>query len=328
MARSLSPEALSWHPGLLAGRISGPASVEAAGSERLPQAFERFVRWTIEEERERLAPRLSPADREAFAAYYRGLPAANDAAGIRRYLRGLWAGEAGWVCRWLMWRVGAGQGAPEGAPRVLDAGSGFGTFAMLFASFGARVVAADLREDRVRVARARLELFHEHSSRRLAVRTERVNLTESLGGPYDLVWAYNAISHIHPAERFFASAREGLDPGGVLVIGDINGAQPGHRRRLDALRADVNRTYVSPEGVAHGYAVERPFSPQELRRLAAASGFGVLHHELYYFGRGRLPGPLVRLVVEPLQRCWWLGQPIARRQLMVAAPRVAADRHH
>ena len=109
----------------------------------------------------------------------------------------------------------------------------------------------------------------------------------------------------------------------MLVVGDINGAHPGHVRRLASLREEVHQEYVAPDGQRSAYAVERTFPPGELRNEMRAHGLRVVHHELYWGGLGVLPGPLYEVLLRPLQMQWWLGARFARRQLMVAA--VARD---
>jgi len=289
------------------------------GEHGIPRAFEELIRWTIEQEPHVLIPYLSSAELESFSNYYRALPSATEPEFARRHLAGLWSSEAGWAYRWLMWRAGAGCGL-AGDPRVLDAGCGFGTFSMLFAALGSEVTGIDLREDRLRVAEARLVAHRLHAARRLAIDYRCENVLDGASGPFDLIWLYNAISHIDPPERFLESARHRLAPGGVLVIGDINGANPSHRRRLNTLRSEVHQRFVTRQGAVHPYAAERTFSPNDLRAIATRLDFRVIHHELFYPGHARLPAPLARLLMEPIQRCWWFGQPVARRQLFVATP--------
>jgi SAM-dependent methyltransferase len=276
------------------------------------QRFEDFLRWTIAVEypaRDRFLP---PEEREAFGQYYRSLPAPGDERAVRRLVRGQWRGEAGWVARWLVSRQ---------QPRVLDAGSGFGTFAMLFAAVGAEVDAVDLRPDRLAAAGRRLAFHHQSTGERLAVRTLRADLTREWERDVDLVWVYNALSHIDPLEPFLQAVRRHLRPGGVLVVGDINGGHPAHQRRLARLRSQVHQEYVAPDGARHAYAVERTFTAHELRRAAAGSGLEVVHHELYWGGLARLPEPLYAGLLRPLQQQWRLGQGVARRQLLVASRR-------
>ena len=272
-------------------------------------AFDRFTRWTIEVEPHGNADYLPDGEREAFADYYKRLPRPGDEAGIRRYLRGFWRGEAGWTSRW----IGARR-----RPRVLDAGSGFGTYAMLYAAVGAEVVGADLRPDRLDAAERRLRWYEQKTGEKLAVSYERADLTRPWTRDYDLVWVYNALSHIDPLEDFMREVRTHLRPGGVLVIGDINGALAEHQQRLAGLRTEVHQEYVAPDGERHKYAVERTFSPDEMREVMTAGGLQVRHHELFWGGLGALPDPIYHGVLRPAQGLGLLPRARARRQLMVA----------
>lgn len=278
-------------------------------------AFEQFVRWTIEKEYGPVQKLLPDGEREAFADYYKKLPKPGDEAGIRRYLRGFWRSEAGWTARWLVDRAAAvGR-----RPRVMDAGSGFGTYSMLYASVGAEVIGADLRPDRLDAAEKRLTFHRESTKQTLPVRYVRADLTREWDAKYDLVWVYNALSHIDPLEGFLEQVRTHLEPGGVLVVGDINGAHPEHLARLNELRGEnVHQEYVAPDGQRHAYAVERPFPPAEIREIFEKNGLRMVHHELYWGGLGALPEPVYQVVLQPLQRQWQLGHGRARRQLVVA----------
>jgi len=278
-------------------------------------AFRSLLRWMIEVEWAAHAEFLPAGEREAFADYYKSLPKAGDAAAIRRFLRGFWRSEAGWTARWI-----AARAAQQLGPvRVMDAGSGFGTFAMLYAAAGAEVIAADLRPDRLHAADARLAFHARKTGRRLEVRQLRADLTKPWEDDVDLVWVYNALSHIDPLEGFLAEVRRHLRPGGVLVIGDINGAHPAHLARLADLRSEVHQEYVAPDGTRHAYAVERTFPPGELREIMRTNGLRIVHHELYWGGMGVLPD-LPYALLRLLQTRWALGHTRARRQLLVATP--------
>ena len=284
------------------------------------RSFERLLEWTIRVEYPAAPTFLPPAGRQAFMDYYKNLSQFHDPLALARYQRGMWRSEAGWVARWIARR----HEAAGRRPRVLDAGSGFGTYAMLFAAAGAEVVGVDLRPDRLEAASSRLAFCRASLGLDLPVRCERADLTVDWKQDYDLVWVYNALSHIDPLDRFLAEVRRHLTPGGVLAVGDINGAHPGHLRRLAGLREEVHQEYVAPDGQRSAYAVERTFPPGELRGEMRTHGHRVVHHELYWGGLGVLPGPLYEVLLRPLQRQWWLGARFARRQLMVAA--VARDR--
>ena len=291
--------------------------MSAAAPQSAREAVEGLVRWTIEKEYGPVQSRLPAGEREAFADYYKRLPAPGDEAAIRRYLRGLWRSDAGWTTRWIVERARA-IGA---RPRVMDAGSGFGTYSMIYAAAGADVVGADLRPDRLDAAERRLAFHRELTGVTLPVRYLRADLTREWDADYDVVWVYNALSHIDPLEAFLAQVRKHVRPGGVLVIGDINGAHPEHLRRLKALRGEnVHQEYVAPDGQRHDYAVERPFPPAEIREIFETNGLRMVHHELYWGGLGALPEPAYRLFMKPLQQQWWFGHGIARRQLVVATP--------
>lgn len=279
------------------------------------EAFEGFIRWTIEKEFGAVQHVLPESERAAFVGYYDKLPRPGDETAIRRYLRGFWRSEAGWTARWIVERARA-KGR---RPRVMDAGSGFGTYSMLYAAVGGDVVGADLRPDRLAAAERRLAFHTEQTGTALAVRYARADLTREWDGDYDLVWVYNALSHIDPLEAFLAQTRKHLVPGGVLVIGDINGAHPEHLARLEKLRgAEVHQEYVAPDGERHHYAVERPFPPAEIRQIFESNGLRMVHHELYWGGLGALPEPIFQGLMVPLQCQWRLGHGIARRQLVVA----------
>jgi 2-polyprenyl-3-methyl-5-hydroxy-6-metoxy-1,4-benzoquinol methylase len=279
------------------------------------RSFERLLDWTIQVEYPSAATFLPEAGREVFLDYYVNLLKLRDPQALARYRRGMWRSEAGWVARWVARR----HEITGRRPRVLDAGSGFGTYAMLFAAAGAEVVGADLRPDRLEVAASRLTFCRQSLGLDLPVRCARADLTAAWDTDYDLVWVYNALSHIDPLERFLDELRRHLTPGGVLAVGDINGAYPAHVRRLAGVREEVHQEYVAPDGQRFTYAVEATFTPAELRREMQSHGLRVVHHELYWGGAGVLAGPLYEGLLRPLQRQWWLGARIARRQLMVAA---------
>ena len=295
----------------------------AAGNSRTPvnegptrAALERFVRWFVGQERRTVLGWPASEQRDAFLAYYSNLPADGDEAGIARYVRGMWNAETGWVMRWIAARRAEQPFARS--PRILDAGSGFGTFSMLFALAGAEVTGVDLRDDSLEVATRRLELYRTSTGRALPIRYESADLTRDLEDEYDLVWLYNAISHIDPVEPFLRAVAENLTPGGLLVIGDINGANPQHLRRLDRARKEIHQIYIASDGGSHTYAVERPFPPRELRSLLHAHGFRVVRHELFYGGLATLPETLIA-ALKPVQQYWWMGERVARRQFVVAA---------
>jgi len=271
-----------------------------------------FHDWFLGTELPSGAPFLPEDERAAFLDYYKSFPKHGETAAVARYVRGLWRLDTGWVARWIA--------AQPKTPRILDAGCGFGTFSMIYATVGADVVGVDLRPDRLDAARKRLDYYRQTTGKSLPIRYERADVTKPSDERFDLVWVYNALSHIEPVEPFLAQVKAQLRPGGLFVVGDINGGHPTHARRLATVRTEVVQEYVAPDGTRHAYAMERVFTPASLHELMTTQGFGVRTHELYFGGFGALPDPIYRLLSPIRQYAGWNGR-FALRQLMVATPR-------
>jgi 2-polyprenyl-3-methyl-5-hydroxy-6-metoxy-1,4-benzoquinol methylase len=272
----------------------------------------RVVDWFVGTELASGVKFLPEGERAAFLDYYKSWPKSDDRAAVAKYVRGLWRLDAGWVMRWIA--------EQPTAPRILDAGCGFGTFAMMFAAVGAEVVGADLRPDRLDAAEKRLEFYRQTTGTMLPIRYERVDLTKPSADRFDMVWVYNALSHIEPVEPFLEQVRAQLRPGGLFAIGDINGGHPVHARRLAAVRSEVLQEYVAPDGTRHPYAMERVFTPGALHELMTTHGFAVKRHELFIGGFGILPDALYALSSPLRLYAGWNGR-FALRHFMVATPR-------
>jgi 2-polyprenyl-3-methyl-5-hydroxy-6-metoxy-1,4-benzoquinol methylase len=293
-----------------------PSDVSAAPADTR-ERFQGFFRWTLETEYPRAAEFLQGPELDQFRVYFDELEGLKDPAREARWLRGLWRGEIGWAARWIAARAAERKG--HDPVKVMDAGCGFGTYAMAFASCGGQVTGADLRMDRLDGARRRLEWHAAQTGRRLDVRYEYANLTKPWDGDYDLVWTYNAFSHIDPIGDFLDLTRRHLRPGGVLVIGDINGGNPKHQQRLESVRHEVHQEYVSDTGERHAYAVEATYSPDDLRKLFGRHGLRMAYLELYYGGLGKLPDGVYEGLVRPIGQALPFLASRARRQLAVAA---------
>ena len=175
------------------------------------------------------------------------------------------------------------------SPRLLDAGAGCGSESILAALLGADVTGIDLVPFRTAYAASRLPFFQDLGQRRLALRFHTVNaITHLQTTPgYDLIWANEAISHIHPAESFFAAAHEGLRPGGVLIIADANALNPVARWRAMRIRGRAGwyvhrQRDLRMDVLLDEVAEERLFNSWSLPRLLRQAGFRVRH--LYMHG--------------------------------------------
>lgn len=174
-------------------------------------------------------------------------------------------------------------------PVLLDSGAGCGSEAILAALLGADVTGIDLAPFKTDCAVSRIPFYEEVGSHSLALRFLTANaiahLRESPG--YDIIWANEAVSHIHPAEIFFAAAHEGLRPGGVLIIADANALNPVARWRAMRIRGRAGwyvhrQRDLRMDVLLDEVAEERLFNSWSLPRLLRQAGFRVRH--LYMHG--------------------------------------------
>lgn len=172
--------------------------------------------------------------------------------------------------------------------RVLDAGCGVGTEALLFAELGAEVTAVDLHPPRIEAARRRIERAGT-VGRRIELVCGDISRV-SRPGRFDVVWSMESISHIDPPGRFVGAMRENLRSGGILVITDSNGLNPW--LRLAAFRGRGRRVYEERRDAKTGmpvrYANERLLTVTSLHRLLARAGFAVESTRLSVFIPPRL----------------------------------------
>ena len=190
-------------------------------------------------------PRLSPFDSvQAFCAALRDELAGGNgrepsAADLRRYYRRLLLADwdagpsgAGRYASRLLPLVEAARGA-AGQVTALDCGCGFGTESLLLGLEGVAVTGVDAVPERVEVARARVPFYERRAGRPLGVRFASADILRYLEGVprVDLIWALEAISHIHPLEDFLTLAFDRLSPGGLLVTSDPNALNPLARYR-------------------------------------------------------------------------------------------------
>jgi len=176
------------------------------------------------------------------------------------------------------------------APRLLDSGSGCGSESILAALLGANVTGIDVVPLRTAYAASRIPFFADLRQGPLDLRFRTANvialLRDSPG--YDLIWANEAISHIHPAEEFFSAAWQGLSPGGLLIIADANALNPVARWRATRIRGGknwyVHRQCRLLDDVPHDeVAEERLFTCRTLPRLLRRAGFRVRRPEMHGF---------------------------------------------
>ncbi len=166
--------------------------------------------------------------------------------------------------------------------RLLDAGCGYGTEAYLAALLGAEVTGVDLVPERIAVAEARREFFQSQARDALQIEFEAANVLRFLAcrRRYDLMWAMEAISHIHPPEAFLRAAFAALRPGGALIVSDPNRANPLAYLRSVAIRGSLrpatHQKFHDPEtGQPVDYGQEHIVSTSRIGRALRQVGFVV-----------------------------------------------------
>jgi 2-polyprenyl-3-methyl-5-hydroxy-6-metoxy-1,4-benzoquinol methylase len=275
-----------------------------------PTACLRLFLENQMEELRRAGEFLDPAELQDFLNYY-GRHVQNPLAGaaLETEVRGGVRSTYGHV----LGRILAGR--PDRPFRVLDAGCGFGTECLLFASAGADVTGNDLRGERVHAAEKRPAFWARETGRPLALRFRLANIfDEPERDHFDVIWVHNAITHIHPVDGFLRLCRDLLAPGGEVVIVDVN--KTSLRRRLQGEHekhqgASQYTTRIDPAtGKEVVYAVERDFGLLEQCRLLEQAGLRVSHRECYLGGHAGAGEFAWNTFLRPLDRsilAAWLG---------------------
>lgn len=106
--------------------------------------------------------------------------------------------------------------------KVLDCGSGIGTESILFAQRGLDVVACEVSREGISIGEKRYQYLKSKGLPGNIVfrNTDVKNIL--MEDKFDIIFAQEAISHIHPAERFLELSFNAINPGGLLYINDTN----------------------------------------------------------------------------------------------------------
>lgn len=181
------------------------------------------------------------------------------------------------------------------SPSVLDAGCGVGSESLLFSLLGSNVIGVDLNKERLMVAKARTRYYEDKFGMNLPVKFILKNVLKFYEPEqFDLIWAMESISHIHPIEGFLKVARENLKPEGIVIISDTNNFNPYARFKAweDHRKGGLYTTVEDPESSELvPYAQERILSILDIKNLLEKNGFKVLW--------SRCPGYIPRLPLFP-----------------------------
>jgi SAM-dependent methyltransferase len=190
---------------------------------------------------------------------------------------------------------------------VVDAGCGHAYEAILFAALGAHVIGVDLREDGFEVAVRNVARFRSifPSLSLELINTDVFSAMRTLKP--DVIWARQAISHIHPAEKFIEAAYDCLGKNGLLVINDSNFMNPvvimqitaEHWKCKKQLRWFVIDKYRDPVTKAVvPYAVERMLTANSINEMFQKSGFEVEALDITGFIPGTVAAKLPKLTLR------------------------------
>lgn len=208
---------------------------------------------------------LPPPHAATFKTYYGGY-----IGRFGRYVRHHYANQTREICDFIR---------ESSAPRLLEVGGGCGTEALWFALRGARVVAVDINEDRLAVARARQAIVEKAIGRRLDLEFRSCSLFEIReSGGFDLIWMEQAFHHVEPRDEVYSTIARLLAPGGRIVISEANGWNPllqlvlfrrrGFRTIVDRTTADGQRILYGNERITVPSAMSHGFEAAGVRREA------------------------------------------------------------
>lgn len=181
--------------------------------------------------------------------------------------------------------------------KILDLACGVGTQALLFARLGYSVTGFDLYAREITILKKRIEFYQPKWKIPLSVTLRTANavrLDARELGQFDCVHVFEALSHIHPMEKFLETARLLVRPGGYLIISDTNGFNPIVRLKLWRYTGrwsySVKTIQDSTSGKMVEYAFKRVMSAPAMRALLAHYGFEVQKT----YGSGFIPAPVAR----------------------------------
>ena len=202
-------------------------------------------------------------------------------------------------------------------PRLLEIGGGCGTEALWFALQGARVLAIDVNEERLAVARARKEVIERGIGRPLDIEFRFCSLFD-LDAPaaFDLIWMEQAFHHVEPRDKIYSTIARLLAPEGHVVISEANGWNPllqlvlfrkrGFQTIVDRTTADGqhilygNERITIPSAMARGFE-EAGIQQEAVRYFRALPNIAAA--EVLDAG-GTRDSPVRRAVFQPLQLRW------------------------
>ncbi|NWG24073.1 MAG: class I SAM-dependent methyltransferase [Pseudorhodoplanes sp.] len=217
-------------------------------------SIDAFLAWWLENDV------LDEPHASVFNGYYAGYRSK-----FGPYLRHHYRGQTEEIGRLI---------AERSKPSLLEVGGGCGTEALWFALRGARVLAVDVNNERLAVARARQRIVERGIGRPLDLEFRFCSLFDLPPEPsFDLVWMEQAFHHVEPRAQVYGTIAGLLKREGHVVISEANAWNPLlqlvlFRRR--GFRTIVERTTEQGEHILYGN--ERITIPAVLARGFADAG--------------------------------------------------------
>ncbi|MHA1413856.1 MAG: class I SAM-dependent methyltransferase [Promethearchaeota archaeon] len=149
--------------------------------------------------------------------------------------------------------------------KILDAGCGLGTEAILCGILGSEVTGIDISKERLDLAMLRKKFFEKQYNKEIKVSFSYENILKHFN-KYDIIWVNEAISHITPFNSFMKMCYNNLDKQGKLIISDANKLNPYIylQSKKDQIRSGGVYKKLLKEDLERdehiSYAVERIFS--------------------------------------------------------------------
>jgi 2-polyprenyl-3-methyl-5-hydroxy-6-metoxy-1,4-benzoquinol methylase len=158
--------------------------------------------------------------------------------------------------------------------RVLEVGCGMGTESLWLGLQGADITGADVRPDRLAVAKARHGVLEDQLGRNVSCKflgKSLLDLPED--EKFDFIWMEQTFHHLEPRAQSVAKIAKLLKPGGEVVISEANAWNPFLQAQL-FLRRGLPKvvTMTTDDGKAIAYGDERVTTAGALCRNFARVG--------------------------------------------------------